>query len=202
MKVKKRTGADHERYPYEVTIKNGRKVWIPQQKKFGSYTSSHGCSVTAVSIALQCRGRKQKSDGSILNPKEVYKWCKKHLDGYNGSKLSIYGCHKAVQGMCGEKSSTWYSNDGKRNKEIRQIITDALNNGYCVLFEEKNPIHTVALLGFDSKGRVVAATNGRIDRRSLKTEINYALHGSRGAKNQKIWWNGRSHGAGFVVVKC
>ena len=59
----------------------------------------------------------------------------------------------------------------------------------------------VSLLGIDIKGRYIVATNGRVVRRSRAGEIRKALHGMTGAKNQKNWWSGRDHGAGYVVIK-
>lgn len=202
MKIEKRKSPakNLSLYPYKV-IKNNITIYIPQQKKFGTYCSNHGCSVTAVSIALQYLGRKQKSDGSILNPKEVASYAMKNIGGYNGSKLSIYGCAKTINKMMNKEVAYWYPNTGKNSSKIREHITNALRKNYIVLFEEKNPIHTVALLGFDSNGKVIVATNGSIKRRSLKTQISYGLSGTSSKGNQKSWWNGRNHGAGYVIIK-
>ena len=196
MKIEKR--AD-KRYPMEVQTA-GKRILIPQQKEFGSYCRSHGCSVTACSIALQWLGVKQEN-GTVWNPREIYQKAKKALDGFNGSKLSIYGCQKIINKIAGEKVAVWYSNNGKRNTRIREIIDKALNEGSVVLFEEKNPIHTVIFLGIDKNGKYITATNGRIVRRSRAVEIRRGLHGMTGAVNQKPWWSGKAHGSGFVVVK-
>ena len=51
---------------------NGLVLKIPQQTMFGSFCKNHGCSVAAVSIALQIFGIK-------MSPYAVYKWCKENL---------------------------------------------------------------------------------------------------------------------------
>ena len=188
-----------KRYPVEWDV-GKKRILIPQQKEFGNYCRFHGCSVTACSIALQWIGVKQE-DKTVWNPKEVYTKAKKVLPGYNGSKLSIWGCKAIINKIAGHEVAYWYSNNGKRNTKIREIINKALNEGSVVLFEEKNPIHTVIFLGIDHKGKYITATNGHITRRSQAVEIRKGLHGMTGAANQKCWWNGKAHGSGFVVVR-
>ena len=194
--IKKR---DDKKYPVEWDV-GKKRILIPQQKEFGTYCRYHGCSVTACSIALQWIGVKQ-CDGTVWNPKEVYTKAKKALPGYNGSKLSIFGCKSIINKIAGKEVAFWYSNNGKRNGKIREIIKKELDKGNVVLFEEKNPIHTVIFLGIDKNGKYITATNGKVVRRSQKTEVRKGLHGMTGAANQKNWWNGKAHGSGFVVVK-
>lgn len=196
MKITKR---NDKRYPVEVVI-NGKRLIIPQQREFSIFARYHGCSVTACSIALQYAGIKQK-DKSVWNPKEIFQKAKKDLDGYNGSKLSIWGCKGIINKIAGEEIAFWHSNDGKHDSRIRESINKALDAGRVVIFEEKNPIHTVIFLGIDKNGKYITATNGRIVRRSQVTEIRKGLHGMTGAKNQKNWWNGKAHGSGYVIVK-
>ena len=196
MKITKR---NDKRYPVEVVI-NGKRLIIPQQREFGIYTRHHGCSVTACSIALQYAGVKQK-DRSVWNPKEIYQKAKKDLDGYNGSKLSVWGCKGIINKIAGKEIAFWHSNDGKHDAQIRESINKALDAGHVVIFEEKNPIHTVIFLGIDKNGKYITATTGRIVRRSQVTEIRKGLHGMTGASNQKNWWNGKAHGSGYVIVK-
>lgn len=197
---KKRTGLnDNERYPYVVNYPFGH-INIPQQKKFGTYCSHHGCSVTAVSIATQFAGCKQ-SDKTVWNPKEVYEFAKKRVSGYNGSKLSIFGCHKAINRIAGKTVAEWHSSTKTNKAHMEKKIRDALKSGHIVLFEEKNPIHTVVLLGMTDSSHVLVATNGKVVKRSMKTQMNYRLCGKSGKDNQKNWWNGSTHGAGYVIVK-
>lgn len=196
MRIQKR---NDKRYPYEADL-DGRRLLIPQQKEFGSYCRNHGCSVTACSLATQYLGIKQQ-DRSVWNPSEIYQRAKKEISGYNGSKLSIWGCKSIINKIAGKEVAFWHSNDGKHDPAVRAAINKALKAGHVVLFEEKNPIHTVIILEMDDKGRWVIATNGRIVRRSQLAEVRKGLHGMRGAANQKNWWNGKAHGSGYVIVK-
>lgn len=196
MRITKR---NDKRYPYKVEMA-GRKILVPQQKEFGEYCRNHGCSVTACSIALQYLGVKQ-DDKTVWNPKEVYEYARKHIDGYNGSKLTIYGCKNTINAIAGSEVAFWHSNDGRHNTSIRANIDKQLKAGHIILFEEKDPVHTVVLLGIDIKGRYIVATNGKVVRRSRAGQIRKALHGFRGATRQKNWWSGRDRGAGYVVIK-
>lgn len=196
MKIQKR---NDKRYPYEV-LKDKTRILIPQQKEFGSFCQKHGCSVTACSIGLQFAGVKQ-ADKTAWNPKEIYQYAKEYLSGYNGSKVTIWGCKSIINKIAGKEVAFWHSNNGRNPKKVRATIDKALNAGHIVLYEEKNPVHTVVLLGIDSKGRYIVATNGKVVRRSRAGEIRKALHGLTGSKNQKNWWSGSDHGAGYVIVK-
>ena len=80
------------KYPKMAVIASGRasrRIKIPQQKKFGSFCQKHGCSMAAASIALQFRG-------ILKSPAEVHQYAKKHLGGYTGSKLTIFGIEKRL----------------------------------------------------------------------------------------------------------
>ena len=195
MKITKRNSA---RYPYKIEV-DGKKVLIPQQKQFGLFCRKHGCSVTACSVALQWLGVRQE-DGTIWSPKEVYQMAKQNVGGYNGSKLSIWGSKNAINRIAGHIVAYWHPNDGKHNAQIRATIDRKLRQGCVVLFEERAPVHTVIFLGVDSKGRWITATNGKIVRRSPVLEVRKGLHGSVKPSDQKNWWNGKEHGAGYVIV--
>lgn len=188
-----------KRYPVEWDV-GKKRILIPQQKEFGDYCRYHGCSMTACSIALQWIGKKQ-ADGTVWNPEEIYQKAKKEIPGYNGSKLTIWGCKTIINKIAGREVAFWHSNDGKHDTAIQKRITKELKNGNVVLFEEKNPIHTVIFLGIDSKGKWITATNGRITRRSPATETKKGLHGMTGSANQKNWWSGKASGSGYVIVR-
>lgn len=197
MKTTKRP--NDRRYPYEVEM-NGHRILIPQQKEFGTFCRNHGCSVTACSIALQCIGKNQ-SDGTVWNPKEVYQRAKKSLGGFNNNKLTIWGCKSIINKIAGHEVAFWRANPGNKDTQIRETITRELRAGHVVIFEEKNPIHTVIFLGIDVTGKWITATNGRITKRSPSAEARRGLHGMAGAANQKNWWSGKAHGSGYVIVK-
>ena len=185
------------KYPKMAVIASGRasrRIKIPQQKKFGSFCQKHGCSMAAASIALQFRG-------IIKSPYEVYQYAKKHLGGYTGSKLTIFGIEKAINKIAGKKIGTWKSCTENANKKIRIDIEEAIHDGHIVLLEQKNPVHTNVIIGRDISGKYVIATNGTTKKVTMNWLIKTVLHGKSGRKNQTNWWKGSSHGAGYVIVK-
>ena len=193
LKVKSR---DNAKYPNLAVIASGRasrRIKIPQQKKFGSFCQKHGCSMAAASIALQFRG-------ITKSPYEVYSYAKKHLGGYTGSKLTIFGIEKAVNKIAG-KISTWKGCPEGTNKRIKADIRKAIHNGHIVLLEQKNPIHTNVIIGRSVDGKYVVATNGTTKKVTMNWLIKTVLHGKAGRKNQVNWWKGTAHGGGYVIVK-
>ena len=194
LKVKSRNNA---KYPTLAVIASGRasrRIKIPQQKKFGSFCQKHGCSMAAASIALQFRG-------ILKSPAEVHQYAKKHLGGYTGSKLTIFGIEKAINKIVGKKISTWKGCPSDANKRIRNNIQKAIHDGHIVLLEQKNPIHTNVIIGRSVDGKYVVATNGTTKKVTMNWLIKTVLHGKAGRKNQANWWKGTAHGAGYVIVK-
>ena len=193
LKVKSR---DNAKYPKLAVIASGRasrRIKIPQQKKFGAFCQKHGCSMAAASIALQFRG-------ILKSPAEVHQYAKKHLGGYTGSKLTIFGVEKAINKIAG-KISTWKGCPEGANKRIKADIRKAIHDGHIVLLEQKNPIHTNVIIGRSVDGKYVVATNGMTKKVTMNWLIKTVLHGKAGRKNQANWWKGTAHGAGYVIVK-
>lgn len=193
LKVKSR---DNAKYPKLAVIASGRasrRIKIPQQKKFGAFCQKHGCSMAAASIALQFRG-------ILKSPAEVHQYAKKHLGGYTGSKLTIFGVEKAINKIAG-KISTWKGCPSNANKRIRNNIQKAIHDGHIVLLEQKNPIHTNVIIGRSIDGKYVIATNGTTKKVTMNWLIKTVLHGKAGRNNQANWWKGTAHGAGYVIVK-
>jgi len=194
LKVKAR---DSTKYPKLAVIASGRasrRIKIPQQKKFGSFCQKHGCSMAAASIALQFRG-------ILKSPAEVHQYAKKHLGGYTGSKLTIFGIEKAINKIVGKKIATWKGCPEGANKRIKADIRKAIHDGHIVLLEQKNPIHTNVIIGRSVDGKYVVATNGMTKKVTMNWLIKTVLHGKAGRKNQANWWKGTAHGAGYVIVK-
>ena len=184
------------KYPKMAVIASGRasrRIKIPQQKKFGSFCQKHGCSMAAASIALQFRG-------VTKSPYEVYSYTKKHLGGYTGSKLTVFGVEKAINKIAG-KISTWKGCPEGANKRIKADIQKAIHDGHIVLLEQKNPIHTNVIIGRSVDGKYVIATNGTTKKVTMDWLIKTVLHGKSSRKNQTNWWKGTAHGAGYVIVK-
>ena len=172
---------------------NGIILKIPQQKNFGSFCRRHGCSVAAVSIALQIFGIK-------MSPYAVYKWCKENLPGNSGSKVAIKGTENAINGILKEhnieKRAYWKPIDrGNTVKAIRSC----LNNGGIVLIECDKPIHTNCLIA-TRQGGVWNASNGKFIKTTATKMVKKALKGSKERKDQTNWFKGRTGDSGIVCV--
>lgn len=186
----------NKKWPKKVTIADGAEefiIKIPQQKQFGSFCRLHGCSVAAVTTALQLHDK-------LMSPSEVHSYAKSFLNGYTGSKLTIYGCYKVVNKKCPEKA-IWKPFTGNDKEKVKENIENAVKKGYFVLFEQKNPIHTNTVIGRAANGKYVIATNGTIKKVTLNYLIKKALKGYQSEKKQRNWWAGSQYGAGYVIVK-
>lgn len=187
----------NKKYPQKATIANGDKslkIKIPQQTQFGSFCRLHGCSVAAVTVALQLHN-------ILLSPSGVYTFAKSILSSYTGSKLTIYGTERVINKKCPSKA-VWKPFTGDNKAAVKENIENAISKGYFVLFEQKSPIHTNIIIGRAANGKYVIATNGKVKKVTLNYLIKKALKGYKSEKKQCNWWNGRSAaGAGYVIVK-
>lgn len=186
----------NKKYPKKAIIANGNtniKLKIPQQTQFGSYCKAHGCSVAAVTVALQLHN-------ILLSPSGVYNLAKSFLSGYTGSKLTIYGTERVINKKCPNKA-VWKPFTGNNKAEVKENIENAISKGYFVLFEQKNPIHTNIIIGRAAGGKYVIATNGTIKKVTLNYLIKKALKGYKTESKQRNWWKGSQYGAGYVIVK-
>ena len=201
-KIYKNKNKDNKKhYPVRVDYDNGSHILIPDNHEFGSFCKKHGCSMAAVSIALQFLNVKQK-DGTAWNPDELYKYARKHVAGYNGSKLTIYGTKILINKLAGGKRAKWYPITGRNNRDVKKRIRRALRAGKIILFEQRDPIHTVVFLGFNEKvDKVRIATYGKVQGGKLNDQINKkALHGCTGVEKQQNWFKGASYGSGYTIV--
>lgn len=186
----------NKKYPKKAIIANGDnnlKIKIPQQTQFGSFCKAHGCSVAAVTVALQLHN-------ILLSPSGVYSLAKSFLSGYTGSKLTIYGTERVINKKCPNKA-VWKPFTGNNKAEVKENIENAISKGYFVLFEQKNPIHTNIIIGRAAGGKYVIATNGTIKKVTLNYLIKKALKGYKAKSKQRNWWKGSQYGAGYVIVK-
>lgn len=188
---------DSIKYPKKSVIANGTAkgliLKIPQQNKFNSFCKKHGCSVAAVTTALQLHN-------ILLSPAEVWVFAKKFLSGYTGSKLTIFGTEKVINKKCPGKAQ-WEPFTGKNKLAVKEDIKKAVLNGYFVLFEQKNPIHTNTIIGRDIKGKYVIATNGTTKKVTLNYLVKKALVGYKSRNKQRNWFKGSQYGAGYVIVR-
>ena len=71
-----------------------------------------------------------------------------------------------------------------------------------VLFEQRNPIHTVAFVGYDKKGRLVVVDNGRVVKSNIRNQVrNKALRGNAKTAEQTNWFKTAVKAAGYVTVR-
>lgn len=187
---------NNKKYPKKAIISNdGEKLVlkIPQQTQFGEFCKLHGCSVAAVTTALQIHN-------ILLSPSSVHTYAKSFLSGYTGSKLTIYGCYKVINKKTPGKA-IWKPFTGNDKAKVKENIENAVKKGYFVLFEQKNPIHTNTIIGRAVNGKYVIATNGTVKKVTLNYLIKKALKGYKSEKKQHNWWGGSQYGAGYVIVK-
>lgn len=199
MIVKKITKTMNKKWPAKVILEKANKkilrIKIPDKRKSKSiFVRNHGCSLEAISIALQMNGIEK-------TPEQIHKWCQGHLAGYNGSKITVFGAAKVINGITEKKVALWHANTGKNNKKVRQNINRALKQGKVVLFEQKDPVHTVCFLGFKS-GKLQIATYGGVRNGTVGGQVKKkALHGKAGVVHQDNYFRDSSGAAGYVTVK-
>jgi len=192
LRIKKKWKTGNAKWPMKYTMANGKAYKIPQQNRFGSFCKSHGCSVAAVSLALQMYGISK-------SPSEVYTWAKKHIGGYTGSKLTVYGAYKVLKKLVGSKGRiVYHSMQDSTKAAARKRIRACMKKGGMVLIEQKSPIHTNTIVA-TRKGGMVIATNGKLKNTTVPTLVREALTGLSGSKNQKTWFKGSKHASGYVL---
>lgn len=118
---------------------NGRIIPVPSQHHFKSdYIQHHGCSLVGFYMALR-----------FLGVKKSMAWCKKYLDknyGLKGrSKYPLKIIAEAINAIVPKKPAVF------KKSPSAATMRSNLKSGNLVLFEEKNPIHTVVLLRSGAK---------------------------------------------------
>ena len=154
---KVRTG--NNKYPLKIYLTTGEVMLIPRQSQFDNdWLRRHGCSIMAEYIALQWLGVK-KVGKKKLWPVNLLKWHKKHTPNQIAAKLLIKAIPIAIKKLS-KGSAKYYKKVTKARMEA------ALKKGYLVIFEQKDPIHTVILIPDD--GKVYVASHGKV----TKTTVN------------------------------
>lgn len=194
MKIKKTKDTGNKKYPKKVTMSGGLVLRIPQQKQFGTFALAHGCSLAAIDISLQVIGVRK-------DPDEVYSWCKKHLPGYTGSKVTIMGCKRAINRISGKNQAKYMVITGtkkNRKKAIRKI-KECLRQDGIVLVESDDPIHTDVLIA-KRKGGVWDATNGVLKKTTIPKMVKGAIRRKTSKAKQTNWYSGRDGDCGIVLL--
>lgn len=151
---KKKNGV---KYPYIVYFRNGRSSPIPSQHKFkNDWLKHHGCSTVAMYILFRYAGKKKSM-----------KWCINYarhtLKDYKTSKLRLKGVYIGLKKQ-GVKCT--YDETPEAAK-----MRKALKEGYCLAFEEKDPIHTVVLYYDNVHKRVMRFSDGTVKPTSVDREM-------------------------------
>ena len=158
IKIKKNLNEKSKaKFPYRIYLDNGRIIPVPSQYKFKSdYIQSHGCSLVGFYMALR-----------FLGIKKSMAWCKKHMDknyGLNGhAKFSLRQVASAINEIDSSNPAIF-----KRSPSAATIRSN-LKSGNLVLFEEKNPIHTVVLLQIGAK--IKRFSDGRYKNVTVAQEV-------------------------------
>lgn len=136
-----------KKYPWRIILDNGRQIPVPSQHDFKSdFIQHHGCSLVGFYMALRFRGIKK-------NMQQVLQYARRKLKC--GAKYPLTEVAKGINQICPGKPATYH----------KSLTTEQLNvklkKGYMVLFEEENPIHTVALLRDSKSGKIYRFSDGK-----------------------------------------
>lgn len=159
IKIKKNTNQKTKiKFPYRIYLDNGRIIPVPSQYKFKSdYIRTHGCSLVAFYMSLR-----------FLGIKKSMAWCKKYLDKNQGlhghAKFSLRQVAAAINKIVGGSRATF------KKSPSADVIRKNLEKGNMVLFEERNPIHTVVLLQIGAK--IKRFSDGKYKNVTVAQEIN------------------------------
>lgn len=148
------------KYPLRAVLSDGSKLIIPRQQKFSNpWLRKHGCSLMAEYIALQWLGVKKY-------PIRLLSWHKKHTPDEIAAKVMVKGVAEGIDKL----------SDGKvvfTRTVTTEKISKALSEGCFVIFEQKDPIHTVIV--FRDKDGTFFASNGSVKKTSAARMARTAL---------------------------
>lgn len=166
---KEKTG--DKKYPLKITLSTGESIIIPRQSQFeNKWLNKHGCSLMAEYIAFQWLGVKKIKVGKKRvhpYPINLLRWHKKHTPEDIAAKVLIKAIVDGVAELTDGRAK-YYKTVTKAR------MTEALDKGKLVVFEQKDPIHTVILIPDDgvwvaSHGTVKKTTVGMMMKTVLKS---------------------------------
>lgn len=136
-----------KKFPWRIVLDSGRQIPVPSQYNFkSSFIRTHGCSLVAFYMALRYKGIKK-------NMQQVLRHARKKLKC--DAKYPLTEIARGINMICPGKPATYH----------KSLTTEQLNaklkKGYMVLFEEGNPIHTVALLRDNKSGKIYRFSDGK-----------------------------------------
>lgn len=145
-----------KKFPWRIVLDNGRQIPVPSQYNFkSSFIRTHGCSLVAFYMALRYKGIKK-------NMQQVLRHARKKLKC--DAKYPLTEIARGINMICPGKPAIYH----------KSLTTEQLNaklkKGYMVLFEEGNPIHTVALLRDNKSGKIYRFSDGKKSVVTVKKE--------------------------------
>lgn len=162
MKLKKRK---NPKYPLKATLTDGTSLIIPRQSKFDNdWLRKHGCSLMAEYIALQWLGTKKY-------PLTLYNWHKKHTPDDIAAKVMLTGVEKGIDKLGKIGNAKYYK------ETTSERMTKALKEGKFVIYEQKDPIHTVILIPDD--GHIWIANHGTVKKTTVAKQMKKVLENTK-----------------------
>lgn len=181
----------NKKYPWVAVLSDGKqnkRIKVVKQYSFGEYISKHGCSIAAIVEALEIYGINK-------SPYEINNYCRSHYK-FNGSKVAIHGAYKTVKEI--SKKKPVYHDVKQNNKtNIRKIIKESLKAGKKVVIEQKNPIHTYVALGYTLSGKIVIASSGKLENKTISW-IMKTINVGDGSKSD--YFTGSKADAGIFII--
>lgn len=166
----KKERTKNKKYPLVVTMSTGEKMKIPRQSQFDNeWLRKHGCSIMAEYIALEWLGVK-KIGKENLWPVTLLRWHKKHTPDMIAAKLLIKGTAEGINKLS-DGQAVYYKGT------TRSRMTKALVEGKLVIFEQKDPIHTVILL--PDRDGIFVASHGTVRKTTVDKMISTALRSTK-----------------------
>lgn len=130
----KKIKTNSKKYPLKIVIA-GCKITVPKQSEFSNkFLREHGCSIMAEYVALQWLGIHKW-------PIKLLGWHKKHTKSDIKSKVTLRGITKGIKKIGKKKGTATYHETVTADR-----IRKAMREGALVIMEQKNPIHSIALI--------------------------------------------------------
>ena len=158
------------KYPLKITLMTGETMLIPRQSQFDNqWLRKHGCSIMAEYIAMQWLGVKKVGKVKLW-PITLLRWHRKHTPDMIAAKLMIKGIPAAIL-VLSSGSAKYYKTVTKAR------MNKALADGKLVIFEQKDPIHTVILI--PDGGNVYVATYGTVRKTTVEKMMKTVLKNTK-----------------------
>lgn len=148
-----------KKYPLKVTLSDGTTLKVPKQSKFdNTFLRCHGCSLMAEYLALQYIGKH-------VYPLHLLQWHRAHDKEDVRAKVTVKGVAKGIN----------HYKPGHARYDSTPTLGEmekALKLRDCIVFEQKNPIHTIFI--FREGGLDYMITYGQVKKINLPKIIKTA----------------------------